>query len=175
MTFREHLALRLPCIDPSSRPWKDVHIDYENEIVTFELRNPFTLQLSGTQKYDWKAAKEKRNYGKYLQHCAKGSKILFGLEYIEDYSRPIFLVEGVFDALSMRQHGFQCLALMSNNTPKDVKTYLLNLPNTIAICDGDSAGLHLAKYTKRHVVCEEGEDPNSMPKTKLLELLREQL
>lgn len=167
-TFGEHVIERL-----GSYPlWNDVVIDHANEKFTFLLWSP-DERLTGIQKYNWKKSKTKRNTGKYMSYTAKGDIALFGLEYI-DYTKPIFIVEGCFDAISVRRAGFQAIALLSNTCNKATRRFLTReLTNAIAVCDGDKAGLKLATYTGgRKIILPTDEDPNSMELDKLTMLLK---
>jgi len=154
--------------------WNDVHIDLKNEIVTFLLWSA-DERLNGILKYTWKLDKTKQNCGKYITYGGKGSSKLFGLSYIYDFEDTIFIVEGCMDAISVRIAGYQVLATMSNCVSKDVKKYLHSLPNTIAICEGDKAGLELAKLAKTYLVLEQGQDANSTDIEKLKQILKDKV
>lgn len=170
--FEKHVEKRLGKLNGQQRPWKDVHIDYVNEIITFELRHLHTKQLAGIQVYNWKGEKVRNNQGRYVTHVLKSTPVVFGLEYIYDASKTVYIVEGVMDCLSLRRLGVQAIAMLSNNAPKAIKKLLLDtLPNSVAVCDGDGAGRELAKYAHDAIFLEEGNDPNSMSLAELQHVL----
>lgn len=173
--FQRHLWERLHKLlgGTYQRPWKDVHVDLINEVVTFELRHYGTKQLAGVQVYSWKANKVRSNSGRYVTHTKKGLAAIFGLEYIEDYDEVIFFVEGIMDAIAIRNLGYRAIALMSNCIPKSLAGELANLPNTVAVCDEDGPGAKLSKYAKKAIHLPEGQDPSSMDRTDLRQLLED--
>lgn len=121
-------------------------IDWENEVVTFYIYN-LSGQIIGFQKYQWdkpKRSKElKPSELKYFSHITNKSIALFGLQYFDKNQKNIYLVEGVWDAITLIARGYNALAVLSNNSNK-LKNWLYTMPyDFLPVCDGDSAGLKL--------------------------------
>lgn len=167
--FNEHLKDR-----GLSEGMKEVvFIGYENEVVTFPLWS-CTGQLLGYQKYDWRADKLKNNdgHGRYYTYRRKDWLTFWGLGLINlNSNKPLYLVEGVWDAISVNNAGYDCIAVLSNN-PQQLKNLLRCLPRkVIAICEGDKAGKMLSRVADGAVYLKEGVDPNDMSKEGICELL----
>ena len=169
-TFTRHLTRR----GLDSKYTSKVYIDRLDEIVTFPLWS-CTGQLLGYQKYDWNADKLRNNdtKGKYYTYRRKDWLTFWGLDLIDLSSvEPLYLVEGVWDAVSVNNAGFRCIAVLSNN-PQQLKNLLNCLPcKTIALCDGDKAGKMLSRVTDERIILPEDKDPNDMTQQELIELLK---
>lgn len=149
MTFEQHLLGR------GLRPWMGYGkwVCNESEIITFPLWN-LSGQLIGYQAYNWRGDKNlRKGYNpreqKYFTRLPKGSDGVFGLDLIpEGYQGPIYLVEGVWEALAGHNHGLKCLAVLGCN-PKSMKKWLDTIPNdVIVLAQPDSAGQKLKKFAK---------------------------
>lgn len=167
MEFRHHLE---------SRNFKDEYgyVDQEKELVTFPLYN-LEGKLQGMQIYNWKGNKLKRNdeHGRYWTYTPKGNTACWGLEHVDFDLPDIYITEGIFDALAVKALGLNAIAVMTNN-PKNLKGTLGELSKVfrlVALCDGDAAGKQLSKYGQYSIILPEGEDADSLPKQKLLEIL----
>jgi DNA primase len=68
----------------------------------------------------------------------------------------VFVCEGVFDAARLTAKGVSALAVLSNNTGKDLSNWLTMLNRkVVAVCDNDDAGRKLAKFGDVAVFCED--------------------
>jgi len=163
MSYTEHLEGRSGYnmkILKSLNNW----IDFDNQILTFPLWT-VSGQLVGYQQYNWKASKLRNNdtKGKYWTYRRKDVLTAWGLEFVDLAStEPLYLVEGIWDAISVLNTGRRCLAVLSNN-PQQLKPWLSTLPcRTIAICEGDKAGKMLSRVCNSKILLPEGLDPNDM-------------
>lgn len=148
-------------------------VDMRKELITFPLWN-LSGQLIGYQQYNWKATKDKRSKedGRYWTYNAKENIAVYGLDTI-DWSKPLYLVEGVWDAITVQNTGRNCIAVLTNN-PKHLRNWLSCLPvKIIAICEGDEngEGYKLARYGDSAIYLKVGKDPNSMGEAAMDELL----
>lgn len=158
MSIRQHLIQRLIITDDPG-----IFIDEENRVATFFLYN-LSGKIVGYQQYRPDADKKKKNdpkEGRYYTYItdegesapkkAKKHIALYGVDTINRVNfsfrkgKPLFIVEGIFDAAALHYHGYPAVAVLQND-PKNLKSFFaaLNVP-TIALCDGDEAGNKLAK------------------------------
>jgi hypothetical protein len=136
-------------------------LDEENEVATFYLWN-LSGQLVGYQQYrpgaskfskDLKKAEQK--YFTWIARPYSDLKLhpkiaLWGLETLS-YMGPVFVIEGVFDAVKLHALGHAAIACLSND-PKQYKNFfhlLQTQRDVIPICDRDPAGKRLAKLGSR--------------------------
>lgn len=148
-------------------------VDVENEIATFLLHD-FSGNITGYQRYDWQSHKKYRNdeKGIYYTYRDKNKHAVFGLNYWLNKSKYVFVCEGVMDAITLLHHG-DTIAVLSNN-PKPLKQQLgLITRPTVAICQGDKAGMKLAKYTDTYITLPDGEDANSLGAKRMFDVLQE--
>lgn len=150
--------------------------DFEEEITSFPL---WTVhgQLVGYQQYDWRASKLRNNdtKGRYFTYRNKNILTVYGLEYIDNLFTldKLYVTEGIFDAISVRNTGRACVAVLSNN-PKQLRNWFSSLAcETIAVCEGDKAGRMLARNCDSAIYLPEGEDANSMEIEDLVRVLEE--
>jgi DNA primase len=167
--FKQHLTDR----GLNSYLEDKVYVNYVEEIVTFPLWSS-TGQLLGYQMYNWNADKLRNNdtKGKYCTYRRKDWLTFWGLDFIDlSSAEPLYVVEGVWDAVSVLNAGYRCIAVLSNN-PQQLKNLLNCLPcKTIALCDGDKAGKMLSRVTDGRIVLPEGKDCNDMSSEEIKELL----
>lgn len=150
------------------------YVDYDNEIITFPLWS-FTGQMIGFQRHDWKSDKKKRNdaKGKYWTYHKKEVLPVYGLEFYSP-ERTLYVVEGIWDAISCMNAGLMSIATLTNN-PKHLKNLLSCIPNRkVAICDGDKAGKMLAKACDSAIILPEGLDCNDLTSNELMEVVNGQ-
>jgi hypothetical protein len=142
--------LRSRGVDPEST---DVITDEESGIATFLLYN-LSGQLVGYHRYNPNGDKKGRGdtlEAKYFTYVTKesekSSKIaVWGMQYVDMNSPYIFVAEGVFDAVKIKNAGHPVIAVLSNN-PKPLKPWLKSLSKKIiTIQDNDDAGSALAKF-----------------------------
>lgn len=168
--FVQHLSERgLITYNGAFRYWQDTI----NQLVTFPLWT-VTGQLVGYQQYDWRSNKLRNNNpkGRYWTYRRRDVNTAWGLEYLNlSSNEPLYLCEGIFDAVSVINTGRRCLAVLSNN-PKQLKPWLACLPcKTIAICEGDKAGKSLAKSADEFIQLPTDKDANDIELTELDRIL----
>jgi DNA primase len=167
-----HLASRAGSPSHIKYGW----IDFDNQIVTFPLWT-VTGQLIGYQQYNWNADKLRNNdsKGRYWTYRRKDILTAWGLEYVNlSSTEPLYLVEGIWDAISVLHTGRRCLAVLSNN-PQQLKPWLSTLPcTTIALCDGDKAGEMLSRVCDKKIILPDGIDANGMTVYDLAEFLNKE-
>lgn len=131
-----------------------VIMDKESNIATFLLYN-LSGQLVGYQKYNPNGDKKIHNngqLGKYFSYITKesdkSSKIaVWGVESISKDDPNLFVTEGIFDAVKLRNAGHPTVAVLTNN-PKILRSWFMALnKRTIAILDNDVAGKKLGNLT----------------------------
>lgn len=126
-------------------------IDEKENTATFFSYN-LSGQIVGYQQYRPLGNKYEYQHpklGKYFTYRNRHipTVALFGMESYNFTPDILFIVEGVFDAARLTSKGISCVATMSNNPPKDYKNFFSCLPRkTVVICDGDGAGIKLAKF-----------------------------
>lgn len=149
------------------------YIDYKEEVVTFPLWTT-TGMFVGYQRYNWKADKLKNNdnKGKYYTYRRKDVLTCWGLEYIDLSSKePLYVTEGVWDAISVMNTGRRSVAVLSNN-PQQLKGLFSMLPcKVVAVCEGDKAGRMLSRVCDDSVFLPDNTDPNEMNLSDLDKLL----
>ncbi len=170
-TFLQHIR---------RRGFKEEYCDYvwadlKTKILTFPLWS-CTGQLLGYQQYDYRADKLRNNHskGKYYTYRRKDWLSFWGLEFIDLSSKePLYIVEGIWDAISVLNVGYRCIAVLSNN-PQQLKGLLNALPcRTISLCDGDKAGKMLSRVCDESIILPEGKDCNNMTEEELKEIINE--
>jgi len=174
MTFHEHIKLRGGGF---CKQRVNCFVDSENQIITFPLWTT-NGKLVGYQRYDWRADKLRSNStkGKYYTYRDKNILSCWGVDCNDLTStEDLFVVEGVWDAISVINTGRRCVAVLSNN-PQNLKVWFRTLPcKTIALCDGDKAGKMLSKVCDKSIILPEGVDCNDMTLTVLDNYLKENL
>lgn len=137
-------------------------IDEEQETVTFPCWN-LSGQIVGTHKYRPNGSKDKNNdprEGKYFTRCVKPSVHVWGMEswYL---SNTLFVQEGIFDASHLTWYGASAIATLSNDLDKNTASWLRTVRAfrpVVVVCDGDKAGIKLAKYGHEAVIMDDGYD-----------------
>lgn len=131
------------------RPWHRAWVDDEQELVTFPL---FTFdKLIGYQRYNWREIAKKNNGGRYFTWISDAYKTCscYGLHELRGYG-PLFIVEGIWDSLAIKNCWHDSIAVLSNNPHRQLIQWIKNVfrfRTTIAILDNDAnnAGNKLAK------------------------------
>lgn len=165
--FVEHLRSRglngnVPC-----------SIDYEQEVVSFPVYTVWG-QLAGYQNYRWKCDKTKNNdeeNGRYFswvapnyRHCA-----FFGLESLSRPG-PLFVVEGVWDAISVLNCGFACIALLGATPSKQMIRYInwecppISGRFRVGLLDNDEASGKMKSVVHKSFTAEPFKDINECPR-----------
>jgi hypothetical protein len=157
-----HLSGR--CLDPSK--YSGVAVDVDS--VTFPLWN-LSGQMVGYQVYKPNAEKNHQlaprdqRYFTYVTRAGGKEPALavWGIETVSS-NKPLYLVEGVFDACKLHNLGLSAVAVLSCD-PKHLKSWLATLPQKkVAVCEGDAAGRKLAKFGNSAVFLPEGKDVGSL-------------
>lgn len=133
-------------------------LDLENDVATFYLWN-LSGKFCGYQQYRRFGEKKPQNnpkQGKYFTYRKQPTLALWGVESLHLTPNVVFVCEGVFDAARLTAKGVSALAVLSNNTGKDLSNWLTMLNrNVVAVCDNDDAGRKLAKFGDVAVFCED--------------------
>jgi hypothetical protein len=161
--FLNHLQERV-LFDPSELERDgSAWIDEENEVVTFPLWN-LSGQLIGYQKYRWGKPKGKPKHGsnnpleqRYFTRLARGVIGVYGLQNLPvGYLGPIYIVEGVWEAVVGNSYGITCVAILGVNkagVSKSVLGWINSLPNDIIpLCQADEAGQFLSKINPNRAI-----------------------
>lgn len=154
-----------------------VWLDEYHTIATFPLWN-LSEQLLGYLQYRPLANKQKKNNpkeGRYFTYLPKQSVGVWGLESWRQ-SDTLYVTEGVFDAARLTNSGLSAIALLSNDLNDSLKAWLRIVRSqrkVVAVCDGDAAGLKLAKAGHCAIVVKDNKDVSSLTKTEYKELLNE--
>jgi hypothetical protein len=168
-----------------------VLLDEEEMVATFLLYT-LTGKMVGFQQYrpgkEKNVAVAREQFGKdldlrqlrYYTSVRDKEQCFFGFEQLDWRNGPIFVVEGIFDAIRLHNIGRNAIAVFGNN-PIYLPTYRRALPHEfIAVCDDDPApenpdqtapGKMLAWYTDRYIVCPTGKDPGDMTDAEIEEFI----
>jgi DNA primase len=146
---------------------KDRHLDLElhrpmvdevERVATFLLYN-LSGQVVGYQQYRPEGLKKPNNNpkeGKYFTYSKQPTLAVWGVESLYLTPGVVFVCEGVFDAARLTSKGVSALAVLSNNSGKDLSNWLGMLNRkVVAVCDNDNAGRKLAKFGDVSVFCED--------------------
>jgi hypothetical protein len=124
------------------------------QVRPFAPKNDSELEPKQKRYFTWI-----RKFDKKTQHVTA-----FGLDLLNPKKKVLFVCEGVFDACRLHNLGLNALALLSCD-PKPLKAWLWLLGYEIVpICEGDKAGLKMAKLSSHGRVeyLNEGEDLGDM-------------
>ena len=164
MTFLKHIQTRSFGILGFDQDEGVAWVDYEGEVVTFPLWN-LSGQLVGYQKYSWDKPKSNKVNPidqKYFTRLPKGTLGFYGLDLLPlGYLGPIYLVEGIWEALVGWFFGIPCIAILGvvkKGVDSSKLTWLNTLPNEIIpLCQNDDAGRCLAKVNPKKAIFLEGD------------------
>jgi hypothetical protein len=162
------------------------HLDNEEFVATFMLYAPGTGKLVGYQQYrpfapktsDAAAKGLARQSLRYFTHDVEGELALFGTETLSMYDGPVYLVEGIFDAVKLHALGLACLAVLGNGavpkrgvkgSPLQNQLRAMNR-RVVGVLDNDKAGEALAELCDEVFVCT-AKDPGDMTLEELKEFL----
>jgi DNA primase len=140
MSLEQHLRDR--GMDPSL-----YNVQYDDDAITFYLYN-LSGQIVGFQQYRPEVLDKKMNdprLSRYFTYISEGRDGVFGLEVLDHYKGPIFIVEGIFKAAVLHRLGYNSIAVLTSH-PKRMKPFFRIMQKTydlIAIGDPDSAGQKL--------------------------------
>ena len=114
---------------------------YQNGV----LRNYFLRSTFGMGKL----------YGKYPRH-----DLLPGIDFATDIEKPLYVVEGIFDAIAIRHAGYQAVATLSNKLLPAQLAILKKYKTIVLVPDNDKMGHELVKsaasliYSTELLVCK---------------------
>lgn len=162
-------------------------VDEKTNTATFFLYN-LSGKLVGYQQYNpagekgfsHRNSKADRSLMKYYTYVSGNTKdrtkeiAVWGLDTYQSDHPYLFLVEGIFDAVSLHNVGVPAIALLANDPDQKTLTWLRTLPQKrIVICDNDQseskekknlAGNKLAKAGHvAYTVPQPYKDLNEMP------------
>lgn len=135
--FAQHLRGR------GFKPYFNAWLDPEQQICTFPLwgfgPNP---KLIGYQRYNWREVKIRNNGGKYFTWVADDYKdrACYGLDNCYGHG-PLFVVEGIWDAIRVSNCYHDCVALLCNSPSRNLKAHIRQLAGErpiVALCDNDA-------------------------------------
>jgi hypothetical protein len=157
LNIKEHLIERHVNLD-LHRPI----LDNENSSATFLCYN-LSGQLCGYQTYS--PLGDRRifncpNLGRYYTYRNKNQQtvVIWGIESYFISDGPIFITEGIFDAARLTERNQTAFAMLCNSPPKDYKNWLQLLTRPIiAICDNDTAGLELSRFSDYYEIVPSGD------------------
>lgn len=130
-----------------------VWINTEEKMAVFPLWN-LSGQMVGYQNYRPLNPKEPNNdpkSGRYYTHRNKDMVSVWGLESW-NFSRTLFVCEGIFDACRLTNHGVSAIALLSNNPTDATKRWLWTIRQfrpVFSICDSGPSGRKLASLSHK--------------------------
>jgi intein/homing endonuclease/5S rRNA maturation endonuclease (ribonuclease M5) len=115
---------------------------YQNNI----LRNYFLRNSFGSGKM----------YGPYSRQ-----DILFGIDQMNDFEKPLYITEGIFDSIFVQRTRNQCVAALSNNLLPEQLKILKQYKKIVVVPDNDEQGdklvtsvYQLIHHTKNLFVCK---------------------
>jgi hypothetical protein len=100
-------------------------------------------KLIGYQRYDWRADKKRDNgpKGRYFTWVSEPYKKCYAYGYDNLFGHgPLFVTEGIWDAIRVTANWFDCLALLTATPTKQTKQWLRFVASgrpIIAIADSD--------------------------------------
>lgn len=117
------------------------------QLVGYQRYSPIGIKnCNDTTRKHW--LKHDINQLKYVPFILPSSLAVWGL-HTYDIHKPLYIVEGVFDAIILHNLGFSAIAVLGND-PKPLKSWLRTLPNIKIVVpdnDGESQkGDKLHKY-----------------------------
>jgi len=169
----------------------NVILDEEDNVATF-LIYTLTGKLVGFQQYrpgrEKNVAKARAIAGDkldlrdlcYYTFMREKEFQIWGFDRFDWKRGPIYVVEGIFDAVKLHNAGYNAVAVFGNS-PVWLPAFREAMPHElIAVCDWDEpknpnatpAGLWLSYYTDRYMVCPPGKDPGDMTVQELEEFLQ---
>ncbi|MEM4261200.1 MAG: toprim domain-containing protein [Candidatus Woesearchaeota archaeon] len=155
-SIRDHLISR--GLDPDRI---GVVVDEKNNIATFFLYN-LSGKLVGYQQYNpmgdkkvghkYKEDEAKKDLMKYYSYVIGKRKdkskevAVWGLDSYDINIPYLFIVEGIFDAVSLHNAKVPAIAVLTNDPSESLLGWLRTLPQKkIVICDNDESGDKLIK------------------------------
>lgn len=152
------------------KPWHKVTVDPVTQVVTFPLWSFEKEKMIGYQRYNWRETKLRDNGGKYFTWVSDNYKnrVAYGHENCYGHG-PLFIVEGVWDSLSVVNCYFDCLALLTCTPSKNLKAHLRQLAGNrpiVALCDNDlntRASDKMIPASDFHFYPPTGKDVNDLP------------
>lgn len=163
MNFAQHLTLR--GLDESTG---HRFVNHESELVYFYLYSTHG-SLIGYQRYGWQHEKIRGNKGRYFTWLTDEYRLMgiWGWHSVVESSGPIYIVEGIWDAIRIHNTGRPAIAMLTATPHKQTVQYLRW--NTlgrkkVGLLDNDEnkAGLALAKTCDLCYTVPVGKDMGDM-------------
>ena len=104
--------------------WIIIPIYQNGKLRNYFLRSPFS---------------NKKLYGKYSV-----KDVIFGYDTAKDFSKPVYIVEGIFDMIKLRRTGVQVVASLTNKIYEEKFKLLKQYSKIIIVPDNDEPGFRLA-------------------------------
>jgi hypothetical protein len=136
------------------------------EHVVFPLFSPIGVFI-GHQRYFWRKGKNRGNIGRYLTTILDPYKQVacYGWDNCRGFG-PLFVTEGIFDAIRVSNCWVDCVACLCNNPSKQLKWLLKQIAGNrrlIALTDRDNAGEKLGGWCDESYLPAHGyDDYNAM-------------
>jgi hypothetical protein len=129
----KHTSFYYHLMDRGWRPWLNSFVDWDSEVVTFPLFSHGTAHSHcpkwiGYQRYRWDQPKVRGNnalnqrYYTYVQTEHKGMAV-YGWDNVFGHG-PLFICEGIWDALKVTNCWWDCIALTTNQPTKQMVGWL---------------------------------------------------
>jgi hypothetical protein len=103
--------------------WILIPIYQDGVLRNYFMRSPFS---------------NRKVYGKYSI-----KNVLFGYDTVKDFSKPIYVVEGIFDMIMLRRTGVQVVASLTNRLYDEQCRLLIQYPKIVIVPDNDDPGFRL--------------------------------
>ena len=123
--------------------WKMGVLDYNQPIEKFQGYGGWILipiyQNNKLRNYFMRSPYSSRKlYGSYSI-----KNILFGYDQADDFSKPVYVVEGIFDMIMLRRTGVQVVASLTNRLYEEQCRLLKQYSKIVIVPDNDAPGLKL--------------------------------
>lgn len=129
--------------DRGWRPWLNGWVDIDQEILTVPLLTADKSKWIGYQRYRWNTTKRRGNedgrHQRYYTHVQEQYKGMAAYGWDNCFGHgPLFVTEGIFDALKVTNNWWDCIATTTNQPTKQFRQWFNMITGgrrTIAIMD----------------------------------------
>lgn len=168
INIKDHLRSRGVDLDSTK-----VYVDEESNTASFPLYDP-SGKMIGYQRYNPNTTIKHNQGGKYdpeeLRYFSYVSEpykkvAMWNWEDVVSRNEPfVFVAEGIFDAMKIKNMGLPVLAVLGASKAKDLRNQMFLLgKKIIAILDNDKAGNDLKKISHSSYVLEKYKDLGDAP------------
>lgn len=155
----------------------------DDESVAYFFLYNLSGKLIGYQRYNPKGSKKEfgntpdAKYFTWATEEGSGKHLTaYGLETYDQYSKFLFVVEGIFDCIKIHNAGYPAIATLTNSPSKGMLSWLRTLPQRrIVILDNDenASGLKLKRAGDVfYMTPDPYGDLGDMPQNEVNEFLR---